>query len=502
MKISTPRLRVVAAIVVLGSALGIRPLAARAQTPRQTAAQLVPQVVIRGGWLFTGIADARVRNTGIVVANGKFAEVGANLSGRDLSKARVIDLDDNATILPGLFDLHAHYNVRLFAGGRVDEFTYNPLIFLANGVTSTWPAGEFDPEGMMEARKRIDSGKQVGSRLFNSGPYFGRARCADANNHTSECSAWPNNITEQQIRDQVDYWSDRGARGVKIKLATPNEMRIVIDQAHKHGLTASSHMQSEDFHQDIDTRDAILMGLDRVEHSIAPVEDVMYGKYPAGSLEMKALIDLMLARNVYYDATMRAYGGGTIATSTTLKTHWIDEAKFWTPYMRSLFQKRSDAPRQPQQPPAGSLRDFAKLFRHKVPEVKAFYDAGGGRLITVGTDMPTSGPELAGFAYHRELQAIVYAGLPPLAALKAATINGARALGLGDRLGSIEPGKLADLYVANGNPLERIEDARQVQLIMKSGEIYDPLTLLKSAEGKIGPSGEGDRAAWTVTKVY
>lgn len=469
------------------------------QAARQTAAQLVRPVVIRGGWLFDGISDTRVRNTGIVVIAGKFAEVGADLKGRDLSNARVIDLDDNATILPGLIDLHAHYNMRLFKGIRVDEYTYNPIVFLANGVTTTWPAGEFDPEGMRQAREQIDSGKQVGPRILNSGPYFGRARCADANDSTSECKAWPNSITEQQIRDQVDYWAARGIRGVKIKLATPNEMRIVIDQAHKHGLTASSHMQSEDFHQDIDTRDAILMGLDRVEHSIAPVEDVMRGRYQIGSPELNSLINLMVARNIYYDATMRAYGERTIAQ--TVQTQWVDEAKYWTPYMQSLFKSRA-ATRTPPPPQPGSLRDFAKLFAHKVPELKAFYDAGGSRLITVGTDMPTTGPDLAGFCYHQELQALVYAGLPPVAALKAATINSARAIGIGDRLGSIEPGKFADLYIVNGNPLEHIEDARYGRLIMKSGEIYDPAVLFKSVEGKIGPASESESSAWMITKVY
>ena len=81
---------------------------------------------------------SRVRNTGIVIVAGRFAEVGANLTGRDLSKARVIDLDDTATILPGMFDLHAHYNMNLVGGGRVDEFSYNPIVYLANGVTATW----------------------------------------------------------------------------------------------------------------------------------------------------------------------------------------------------------------------------------------------------------------------------------------------------------------------------------------------------------------------------
>jgi imidazolonepropionase-like amidohydrolase len=491
----------VATVVVFVCALAIVSITTRATTPRKEPRESITQTIIRGGWLFTGLADARVPNTGIVVVNGKFAEVNADLHGRDLSQSNVIDLDDKATILPGLFDLHAHYNIRLF-GGRVDEYNYNPIVFLANGVTSTWPAGEFDPEGMVEARKRIDSGKQIGPRLFNSGPYFGRARCAEANDHTSECKAWPNNISEQQIRDQVDYWADRGARSLKIKLASPSEMRIVIDQAHKHGLTVTSHLQSEDFHQDVDTREAILMGLDRVEHSIAPVEDVMHDKYPVGSPEMKALIDLMIARHVFFDATMRAYGDRTIASSTTLKTHWTDEAQFWTPYMRLQFKKRSETPRAPQLQPAGSLRDFVKLFRHKVPELRAFFEAGGGPLITVGTDMPTSGPDLAGFAYHRELQAMVYAGLPPAAVLKAATINSARALGVGEWLGSIEPGKLADLYIANGNPVDQIEDARQVRLIMKSGEIFDPQVLLKTAEAKIGPVGENDHSAWVVTKIY
>jgi imidazolonepropionase-like amidohydrolase len=494
------RTSVTTTIAALASALSLLSFPARAQGPRQSAPESATQVVLRGGWLFTGSGDSRIRNTGIVVVDGKFAEVGANLSGRDLSQARVIDLDDSATILPGMIDLHAHYNMNLVGSGRVDEFTYNPIIFLANGVTSTWPAGEFNPDGMMEARKRIDSGKQVGARLFNSGPYFGRARCQEANDHTSDCKAWPNDITEQQIRDQVDYWAERGIRSVKVKLATPREMRIIVDQAHRHGLTVTSHMQAEDFHQDVTTRDAILMGLDRVEHSIAPAEGVMYGKYAVDEADMKELIDLMLARHVYFDATMRVYGAGTIASSSTLKTHWTDEAQFFTPYMRSLFKKRAEAPRAPQQRPAGSLRDFAKLFAHKVPELKAFYEAGGGPLITVGTDNPTSGPDLAGFAYHRELQAIVYAGLSPIAALKAATINGARALGVGDRLGSIEAGKWADLCVTNGNPLERIEDARQVRLVMKSGQIYDPQTLLTSIEGKIGPLGEADRAAWTAGK--
>ena len=129
-------------------------------------------------------------------------------------------------------------------------------------------------------------------------------------------------------------------------------------------------------------------------------------------------------------------------------------------------------------------------------ELRALYDAGGDHLIVVGTDEPVYGLLLPGFAYHRELQAMVYAGLPPAVVLKAATVNGARALGLSDRLGSIQTGKLADLFVANGNPLEDITAARNIRLVMKGGEVYDPGALLKSVEGQIGPSREDDHEQW------
>jgi imidazolonepropionase-like amidohydrolase len=126
----------------------------------------------------------------------------------------------------------------------------------------------------------------------------------------------------------------------------------------------------------------------------------------------------------------------------------------------------------------------------------ALYKAGGENLLIVGTDEPIYTSLLPGFAYHRELLAMTYAGLPPIAVLKAATINGATALGVADRLGSIEAGKLADLVVVRGNPLDDIKVARNIRFVVKEGVVHDPKTLLLSAEGKIGPAGPADHADW------
>jgi imidazolonepropionase-like amidohydrolase len=116
--------------------------------------------------------------------------------------------------------------------------------------------------------------------------------------------------------------------------------------------------------------------------------------------------------------------------------------------------------------------------------------------LIVGTDEPVYTNLLPGFAFHRELLAMTYAEIPSAAVLKAATINGARALGIDARLGSIEAGKLADLFVVRGNPLDDIKAARDIKFVFRDGIVYAPAELLQSAEGKIGPVGPNDHADW------
>jgi hypothetical protein len=135
------------------------------------------ELFIHGGWLFDSVSDSRRRNSGILIQNGKIIEVGADPQQQRTSAAVTIELEDSDTVLPGMIDLHAHYNIDLVDKGRVEEVVYNGLLFLANGVTSTWSAGEYYPERVIAQRDLIDSGKATGPRLFASGPYFGAFRC-------------------------------------------------------------------------------------------------------------------------------------------------------------------------------------------------------------------------------------------------------------------------------------------------------------------------------------
>ena len=438
-------------------------------------------IVIRGGWLFDGISDTRRQNKGIVIRDGKIIEMDKNLEGVSLSPTNIIDLTDAETILPGMIDLHAHYNFDFIDEGRVEEVVNNGIIFLANGVTSTWSAGEYYPERVLRQRDLVDSNKAIGPRLFSSGPYFGGFRCEySVKTAEDDCSAWPNDITEEEIRSEVDKWAEQGIVSIKIKQATPSETKTIIEQAHKHGMTTTGHLANYEWQYDVHPRDAIVMGLDRLEHQIT------LGSGGEESADMEEMIDLILKYQVYYDANLQMYGGVNLREELGTDMIWTNEAKYFTPYAQKLLEQRGDPL------PESDVVEYAQ----RVLELNKLYESGGENLLIVGTDEPVYTTLLPGFAFHRELLAMVYAGIPIVTVLKAATINGANALGVADKIGSIEPGKLADLFVIKGNPLEDIKVTRNIKLVIKGGVIYEPEILFKSAEGSIGPKGPDDHGDW------
>jgi len=468
------RMTIRATLAVLG--LAAAPLSqARAQNTPENVARIAAlrrdPVVIRGGWLFTATSDNVVRNQGILIVAGRLLGVNRPITDEEARGARVIQLRDDQYVLPGFFDVHAHYNMTLGANGlRSDEWTYNPLIFLANGVTSTFPAGEYDPDSMMAARKRIDNGEQAGPRIYNSGPYFGSAR-----------RGWNQSATAADIDRDVDYWAAQGARAFKAKGIAPEHLAELVARAHQHGLTVTAHLESG-FRNSTNARDAILLGVDRVEHILGGDQlDPNKPAYPSwsrvdtASRVFKDIVALFISHHVMFDPTITA----PVYFSTLQEgfDYWIDERKFFTPEVQAWVKTK---------PPRHTVASWDSLYWAMRRTTKAFYDAGG--LLTLGTDNPSTGEFIAGFSAHRELHTLVLAGIPPAAALRIATINGARALGVSDKLGTLETGKLADLFVIDGNPLTDIRNTRKVRIVMKSGTTYDPQALLQQAEGKIGLS--------------
>jgi len=456
--------------------------------PDSAASASAATLLLVGGYWLDVESGERRENQGIFIRDGVFVALDAGsastaVPASDLEAARRIELAADQTILPGMFDMHAHYAVDLFGKGRVDETAAYPALFLANGVTSTFPAGEMDPFKMRDLRMAIDAGERPGPRIFNSGPYFGSWRVG-----------WDDaEMTSDSIASEVDYWAEQGVRGFKAKRIRPEHLKALIAAAHAHGLTVTGHLGSG-FQNSVNPRDAIEMGIDRVEHFLGgdmmPADRSAYASLQVfddfDGPALRDIIGLYIDRGVYFDATLSTYGYWG-PHDPEMTAYWTDELRFLTPYMREIVEAR---------PPRPVLESFARISPIKRRTLKAFYDAGGRDLITLGTDHPSWGRYWSGFGAHRELLAMARAGIPAADVFRIATLNGARALGVDDQLGSISVGKLADLFVVEGDPLEDVRAARDVVYVVSRGVLYEAAELLASVEGTIGPANEADEAAW------
>lgn len=436
--------------------------------------------VITGGHYFDVNGGTMRINPGMLIVAGRLASIGP-LTEADRAGAEVFTVEDGQYLLPGLFDLHAHYAIDLFGDGRVDDTTAYPVLFLANGVTSTFPAGEMDPHRMRRLRIAIDNGDRPGPRIYNSGPYFGSWR-----------TGWSNTMTADSIHQEVDYWIAMGVKAFKAKGIRADHLRALIERAHQHGVTVTGHLGSG-FRNTVNPRDAILMGIDRIEHFIGgdamtpdrSAYDVLESMDPDTD-EFRSIVELYLERGVNFDATMSAYGYYA-ERDPEVYAYFTDEQRFLTPYMREIIERRE---------PRRVLGQFESIYWNKRRLVKAFYDAGGHNLITLGTDHPSWGEFFSAFGAHREMLSLALSGIPTEDVLRIGTINGARALGVSDHLGSLEVGKLADLFVVDGNPLDDIRNTRNVRWVMRGGRRYDAAELLASVEGTLGPQGPSDEYAW------
>jgi enamidase len=148
------------------------------------------------------------------------------------------------------------------------------------------------------------------------------------------------------------------------------------------------------------------------------------------------------------------------------------------PELRDQFMQRFDAAQR-------NATSSYSLLLPKARQLEVDYFRAGG-LLLAGTDPTGGGGVIPGYSNQREVELLVESGLTQLEAIKVATLNGAIYLGRADRVGSIAPGKQADLVVIGGDPSAKIEDIRKVELVFKDGVAYDPAKLIASVRGKVG----------------
>lgn len=461
------RCRHVVVLLLLLLAGGVGPAGAQSTT------------VLRGGQLFDATDTTVTENPGIIIRAGKIVDQGA--TALDTTGARIVRLDPDQVILPGLIDLHAHYAVDFFDEGRVEETEGYPLLYLANGATTTFTAGEMQPEKMRRVRRAISRGDRIGPRILTSGPYFGKAR-----------PGWDTTRAPASIRKEVDKWAARGVEHFKAKRMQADLLRALIEQAHRHGATVTGHLGSG-YGSSVNPRTAINMGIDRIEHFLGgdqlPANAPAYDSLPMATPDEPAFDRItrhFQRHNVYFDATISAYGYYGDRDSD-IYADWPNAQQYFTPYLRSVLCEKDYQDPIPR---------FQKIFELKLERIRAFYEAGAGDLITLGTDHPSWGEYLAPFGVHRELQAFVRAGIPEAAALRIATINGARAVGMSDRLGTLEVGKWADLFIVRGNPIDDIRHTRNVEWVMVRGELHRAEALREAARGTVGPESEAEAEAF------
>lgn len=416
------------ALPALAVAQGLSP--GQARTARPTAIVGASVVNLNGG---APVADAVV-----LIEGDRITAMGPAASTPIPQGAGVIRAAGKF-IAPGLMNMHTHYGLVLpgRAGAELANETEaglalrmaaNARTSLMAGVTTTRSTGE--AKGVEFAlRRAIDRGEAAGPRIFTAGQAV----------HVTGGHGWKPgdegfdspNAFRQAVRREVAA----GAEWIKIAISggiadthgdiaashmTKEEVSAVTDTAHRHGVKVTAHSGSPNA-----TLEAIDAGIDCVEHGYFLTDEVLQRMRERGTWYVPTIVVSQptvmeffkkIGSPDWYLARVESVG----------KAHWRT--------LQSAIKR--------------------------------------GVKIALGTDQFPYEPNDGTTATVREAQYYVEAGMTPLNALRAATIEPATMLGAADRLGSVERGKLADLVITDADPSKDIKALRSIKLVMKGGVVY------------------------------
>ena len=430
-------------------------------------------------------APARSDQT-VLISGDKIQSLGNAAAVSVPPHARVLDLP-GYTVIPGLVMMHEHL---FYAAGlarnpdgspaqpiMIKEAGFSfPRLYLAGGVTSMRTAGSLEPYADLNIKRMIDAGKMPGPKMDITGPYLEGPHSFFAQMHFL--------TGPEDARRFVNYWADQGVTSFKAYMnITRAELGAAIEEAHKRHIKITGHLCS------VTQTEAALLGIDDLEHGPLFVDtEFVPGKRPDQCPDGEATLSSLLRQDVNSPGVqnmMRTLIEHHVAVTSTLPVFELDVPG--RPPLRKAVLDSMLPQAEINYLQARDTRpspDMATLLKHEEQFEREFAKAGG--FLLAGCDPTGIGGVLAGFGDQREVELLVEAGFSPVEAIHVATYNGAQFEGQLDHIGTIAPGKQADLVLIHGDPSANINDLEKVDTVFKDGVGYDSQRLIESVRGTVG----------------
>ncbi len=435
-------------------------------------------MVLRGATLIDGTDRPPRRDAVVVVRNGWITAVGDPSDVAIPRGARILDLTGKY-LLPGFVEMHGHLAIAVWevdttGGTRRLRYPYDEAATveltrtqLAFGITTVRnPAGP--TREAVSLRNRVRLGELVGPRIVTAGAPIDRSLVAEAVDQAR---------TPEDVRAAVARQAEAGVDFIKLYSTLDSAMiRAGVDEAHARGLPAVAHLWQTSW------TDAASAGLDAITHIIvnnakllpeAAREEYLKGMRAGGGQfmfdwfgyadfdgpEIREMIDTLVSRRISVDPTLVAFEWFA----------WADDTTRVRPEVLQYLPPTLLAKAQAQTQPLWNAEDLARAkrnFARMLELARRLHRAGVP--LTVGTD--GANPWL----YHRELELLVEAGIPPADVLRMATRNAARALRLTSEIGTVEVGRRADLVVLDADPAADIRNTRRIAWVVRDGRPARP----------------------------
>lgn len=414
-------------------------------------------LVLEGGTLIDGTGRSPIADAVVVIEGSRIKAVGTIGQISYPPNATVIRLNGR-TILPGLIDGHVHLR------------EYQLPMFLPYGVTTIADIHN-DTAWILAQRDALKSGRIKGPRMFVSG-----ARVSGPLGTPAPGSTVVRNVDE--TRAYVRSLVVAGVDLIKVDLSiTDDQLRAVIEEADAAGLKVVGHTQN--------IRKAAEMGFKHMEHTdtmaraLLDPEGLADPKLfpsccravpppqfaPERAVDPKAfppLIDYLVRQRVYVNPTL-------VLTWGASTSRWRD----WTSAAAQMVKDPGlafvpDEVKELWTRPPGEAREG---YSNAAEFLRKYSEAGG--KVLAATDTGCCAEIIPGLSLHYEMQMLTDLGIPPMKAIQGATLWAAEVIGQAKDLGSIEPGKLADFTVIEGNPLADISATKNVRMVIKAGGVVD-----------------------------